>query len=485
MLDGRLIGLEEYELRFISEDHEHFKIMPDEISSVYLQGKVIEKDIVEGYLLNNRYFKMFGGIYNGRYISCQGYVYSCYNNPPDKLVEFDRITFSGKPVDVFAGGSANVMIPVEDGIDWEERAFSIKPKHWDQINTRYSAVIDGIACEVGIDYLIYYNNVWGERSIGTCIPRFYIDFRQAVSIEMIPNCYLWVFDFMKFLSFRRNIKFDEIKIYRHSEGGKFKQSGIVHIGTVDRGEYTNTERNTIVVEDIDEKFGELFQYIAERRQKDTSDELFFPDNDKAYKDVTHTSFLECALSFEGEYDRTQETKTEINAKFRQVKELAINVTVDETCKLAGDEDDNIKIELLEFITNGFQASIGEIVQQSSKTQARKITDYAKKILDDLNKIDFSLEEQFNYLLKQKYSNILEDYQKSLASKMGISLTEKINFGEKFANMRNAIGHGHPKKLEDIHIYVYRLARCMIYVMILDNIGISHNKIKIIVKKIFR
>ena len=68
--------------------------------------------------------------------------------------------------------------------------------------------------------------------------------------------------------------------------------------------------NTILTRDIGDKFGELFQYIAERRQRDTSDELFVPDNDTEYKDLTHTSFLECALSFEGEYDRTQETKME-------------------------------------------------------------------------------------------------------------------------------------------------------------------------------
>ena len=51
-------------------------------------------------------------------------------------------------------------------------------------------------------------------------------------------------------------------------------------------------------------------------------------------------------------------------------------------------------------------------------------------------------------------------------------------------MRNEIGHGHQKDLEDIHAYTYQLARCMIYVMILDNTGISHDVIKRVIHKIF-
>ena len=68
--------------------------------------------------------------------------------------------------------------------------------------------------------------------------------------------------------------------------------------------------------------------------------------------------------------------------------------------------------------------------------------------------------------------------------MKISLEGNINLGQIFSKMRNEIGHGHPKDLDDIHAYTYQLARCMIYVMILDNTGISHDAIKRIIHKIF-
>lgn len=149
-----------------------------------------------------------------------------------------------------------------------------------------------------------------------------------------------------------------------------------------------------------------------------------------------------------------------------------------------DETDILRGELLEHIKKGFQGAAEELSeQQTSRKKKDKIGKYAKKILDDLDKIDFSLEEQFNNVLK-KYTDILSDYKKMLAQRMKISLEGNINLGQIFSKMRNEIGHGHPKDLDDIHAYTYQLARCMIYVMILDNTGISHDAIKRIIHKIF-
>jgi len=68
--------------------------------------------------------------------------------------------------------------------------------------------------------------------------------------------------------------------------------------------------------------------------------------------------------------------------------------------------------------------------------------------------------------------------------MKIRFEGNINLGQIFSKMRNEIGHEHPKDLEDIHAYTYQLARCMIYVMFLDNTGILHDVIKRVIHKIF-
>ena len=171
--------------------------------------------------------------------------------------------------------------------------------------------------------------------------------------------------------------------YKRNSDKKIEKTGIVYFRTIDRGEYTNSDLNTILTRDIGDKFGELFQYIAERRQRDTSDELFVPDNDTEYKELSHTSFLECALSFEGEYDRTQETKIETNAEFQQIKQLANDVVVDESCKLVDQEEsDSLKEELLEYIKKRFESAAEELKeQQTSRKKKDKIVKYAKKLLD--------------------------------------------------------------------------------------------------------
>ena len=92
--------------------------------------------------------------------------------------------------------------------------------------------------------------------------------------------------------------------------------------------------------------------------------MFIPDNDREYKEVSHTSFLECALSFEGEYDRTQETKAETNSEFQQIKQLANDVVINESCRLVHqDESDDLREELLEYIKNCFQSDVEELKEQ--------------------------------------------------------------------------------------------------------------------------
>ena len=74
--------------------------------------------------------------------------------------------------------------------------------------------------------------------------------------------------------------------------------------------------------------------------------------------------MECALSFEGEYDRTQETKIETNAEFQQIKQLANDVVVDESCKLVDQEEsDSLKEELLEYIKKRFESAAEELKEQ--------------------------------------------------------------------------------------------------------------------------
>ena len=58
MLEGYLSGLEKNDIRFISENHENFRIILDEEHFFCLQHERIEKDIVEGYLIMEKVFRV-------------------------------------------------------------------------------------------------------------------------------------------------------------------------------------------------------------------------------------------------------------------------------------------------------------------------------------------------------------------------------------------------------------------------------------------
>ena len=131
MLEGYLIDLEDESIPFVSEDNEHFHIVNNRNMYIMLARNIIEKDVVNGHLWGNRYIKMFGCRYNGRSLACQGYVYSKNNNPPDELTKFDRITFAGKAVDVFAGGSRRAVKYV-DSVSWDIQANGVMIKKNDK-----------------------------------------------------------------------------------------------------------------------------------------------------------------------------------------------------------------------------------------------------------------------------------------------------------------------------------------------------------------
>ncbi len=481
MLKGYVTGLEKRkQIKFVIDDNDRIILNTNGNLLLQLTRQIIEKEIVNGRLNDGRHIKFYGCRYDGYRMSSQGYAYS---KNKDKLSVFNRICFEGKAIDIFSGAGFSVM-EFEKNCETMIRMCGVTPKPWENINSKYKVMINGISCNVGITYHIYYDTIWGSRNIGRCIPKFFIAFEKPMPIDFIPNCYLWVYDFFKFLNFRRNIQFDEIIISKFaSDFEKYEDIGVVKIFSKSKEPYFNTDRNTITIDEVGENFGKLFVHIIDRREQRTTDDIFIPQNDQEFRTVSYTSFLECALSFEGEFDRTQKTKAEIEPVFNQVKELAISSVAIGECELLTNDEELLKKELLELTKKYFKNEVEVICDEKSKTKAKSVRKYAEKFLNALDKVDYSLEEQYNQVRK-KYSTIVSDYEKELANRMEINLKEYPNLGIKFADLRNQIGHGIPGEIEDIHVFVFMLGRCLIYTMILSSVGLDEDAVKTIVKKLF-
>ncbi|MBD5544966.1 MAG: hypothetical protein HDR01_12220 [Lachnospiraceae bacterium] len=74
-------------------------------------------------------------------------------------------------------------------------------------------------------------------------------------------------------SSRRNIVFDKIYIQRKIEG-KYATVAKVIVNSEDFGDYNNTERNSIIIDDCGKNFGNLFKRVAQRRSQKIYDNLY-------------------------------------------------------------------------------------------------------------------------------------------------------------------------------------------------------------------
>lgn len=95
-----------------------------------------------------------------------------------------------------------------------------------------------------------------------------------------------------------------VKIYiQRKIEGKYATVAKVIVNSEDFGDYNNTERNLIIIDDCCENFGDLFKCVAQRRYQKIYDNSYIFQNGKESSQLTYEKFLSCALSFESEYAR--------------------------------------------------------------------------------------------------------------------------------------------------------------------------------------
>ena len=337
--------------------------------------------------------------------------------------------------------------------------------------------------KVSIDYNIKHNKKFIDPSMGEAIPRFCIEYRKTLSIKNVPSIYLQIYDFFSFLSFRRNIVFDKIYIQRKNEG-KYDTIANVIVNSEILDDYYNTERNSIIIDDCREKFGNLFKCVIQRRSQKIYDNFYIPRNEKESTQLTYEKFLSCALSFESEYARLYPSKKEENDKFAYIHEVfqVSAEKMDMLFSLAAEE----RISQKEF-ENCFYGDVNsrlkKYFESMSKTKAKPYQNYYLKIVDALSKIDYSLGEKYKNALKM-HADLVKPVIDRMSSANCVVFPNENEAGNIFAEFRNGIAHGNPPEIKKIHCVLFEVARALIYIMILKNAEIDEKSIKNIVEKLF-
>lgn len=214
-------------------------------------------------------------------------------------------------------------------------------------------------------------------------------------------------------------------------------------------------QTAITYEDVEANFAKFLENILTRRSRKFEDNLFIPLDIKDSKVVTHSRFLDTALSFEGQYTKMfSNIKSSTNQIFAEIKQLVV-----------------------ENIEKSRQLYIGE---DMSKKKSVKAESYFDKFIDAVEKIDSSLEEKFNDTLK-RFSFVKEELAPKIIKEE--ACLPIANYGKEFSDMRNAIGHGFPPEIENKHVVLFRITRVLIYTLILSECGFTENKIRTMLIKL--
>lgn len=461
---GKLFGLEDEAVSFVLEDDVITLITETNFKSALL-APIQNFDFVYGETNTYRNIVLFDVVYRKTSsLSIAGWAISKSNVEPDDLKTFDAITFSGKCLDAFYSPQNAFKFEKNAEELWDNneksRALSRVTRDFTEYVKDFDVEIEGIKIHIKFNIYISYNLQRNVRSIGEATPLMQFEFEQSQDIGKLARLYLFAFDFMKFLSFRQNISFDKIYLKRLiTEGrnaGKYDNSAEVYFLTVpDTSKYNLTEREVITIDDVGHNLPNLFQNICKRRVEGIVDDLYIPLNNADARRVSYSSFLSSALSFEGEYTRLYPNeKSEKDKIFEEIKKNVL---------------ENIRDQENKFVEN----------TAKEFKRAKKVVGQIEELIENL---DSSLEEKFNRALK-RYANIIDEFIEEI-EKLELGGTQKNNWGRILSNMRNHIGHGNPLPIDKKHVAVFRITKCLIYVLILKNSGLEDENIKAIIKKLF-
>ncbi|MBQ3545100.1 MAG: hypothetical protein IJA34_08965 [Lachnospiraceae bacterium] len=457
-------------------------IYDDQFSALF-PTMVCEKEIIKGVTTGNREIVFIKSRYNKTALAYGAYAYSCGNTGYiSDITTFDKICFYGKPINVFAG--LNKAFNVNKKKDIINHIMSIE-QQWIS-NSNYSTQIkwNRRDIQLSIEYDIVSDSEYDDEYIRKTVPKISLKFPKIINIKEFPDIYLMVYDFFVFLNFRRNIKFDKIVLQRKDEDAFKDLANVIIFDKDDSNTYDNTERNSITLQQCKEEFGKLFMSVTTRRKRNIYDSFYIPEDSSKHRVVTYEKYLSCALSFESEYTRTHVNKKTVNEKFAKVHD-----TFGESLEKM--EYLYEKIQSGELSFQDFKAiflrevdyDYKKLISEFSKTRQRDYSKYYKKIIDELERIDFSLQEKYSNALKE-YTYIIEEIKNRLTKHNKVELDSESKAGELFAGMRNSIAHGEPLEIEPIHCVLFELARVLIYINIFYSVGIEDERIKEIVNKIF-
>lgn len=424
-------------------DGELLQLVPQDEESIKpydsFKNKNINYDVLEGDTVE--FEKIF-------FLNCQlnvslsGYIakpagYVCFSNGERK---FDVITFKGGIVDYFY--RPNHIIDEENTrYDYNTGGAALKLKTFEETSKQIevevagkkailtlSVTLPGEPLHMQIDY-----NLGKPKSI------FRLTFDEPVDVTEFRTIYMWIYNLMVFLNFRKDISMGKIELGKINEEKRIEHIAYIYLNEKEKNAISNIDR-IIGYNFIFDHINELLQIV----NKEELNLLFIPRSEKGDKYISAEKYMICCTSFESVFNYVfPNAKAENSEKASEVKN-----------------------EFLQYI-----ASKREEYKGKDSKKRKEFQKYA----DIIELLDFGLAEKFDYC-DSKYEKPLVGYKKKILRRFDFTQEQLDELSLQFAKKRNLLIHSSVGDFEDIHIVGYSLARVFIYVMILDKANIDWSMI---------
>ena len=361
---------------------------------------------------------------------------------------YDRITFCSPALNVFY--SPRKAWTPQIGIEEKLPGLTMNPYSDSTQQTTINILDENIQCILGFEWS--FNLRLEDCHALPVKTNFSMEFQERKTSADIGKYYLYLRDFLVFANFQSDILFDEIRLSRRGEDGKFRKSGKVVIFQADDITYDLKAQNTITYDDLSAtSFTALFKEIAEQRTLNQYNPYFIPSNRTESNVVDRAKWLVTASSFEGEFDKKyKDIKAEQSTEFQKAKSVLLS-TIDRAVDDSGVSLNNPK--------NKYLKSFRHLIEH----------------------FDTTIKEKYKFCEKH-FSAEVVDIQKKHCRLTGVPLD--TDFSGKYAEARNRSAHGVIEPISNIDVVTFVLLRCFIYLLIMERADVPPVKMKEIIAKLF-
>lgn len=410
--------------------------------------KWIDKIIIDGITDKHKGVKFFvtdnPSFYNGYYSFKVNYLYIYdYKKNTEEMEDILGIKFTGPEI--------NYLYDISRYINSD---FKVKGYKFDKYSIELSNREDKILGK--FRWHKYYVSVCGsftwKKDNDTYSP---LDVNSVIKLELSNYCndlYKIIelvntqIQVMYFMTYRKNITFNNIEMYNYSSNGLKKNIGNLYIFNKvnDCENNKNNLKNIIDVDGINEDFAKLYKMIIDNKIYT----MHICENSLERKKYYPSRILSILISFEHTYNSFYKDKILVNEDF----EFARKVTLD-------------------------------YLNEQKRNYSGKKKEKIKKLINSIGKIKLDYGEHLKNALLDNYTIlepiITKHYRVQHAKPVISACSKRAN------TIRNSMAHGKlditlkPINSRDIHIIEY-----LIYCIILKQMNISDDVIYTKIKKLF-